>query len=91
MSVITPNRARVLLRAWRKSMAELRATLRRVRILRRSTRLLDQEEAQALLDVAYHDHRALQASLRALRASNIVKYSAVSPAAADRLKKDNCP
>lgn len=80
----TPTRHRAERRAWRTGMQDLRAEMRAIRALRATGKVLDAEEAQGRLDVAWQVHRRLQERLRMIRSVKVEAYSHLSPTAAKR-------
>ena len=81
--VITPHRARLERKAIRERLAELRRDLATIRILRRGT-LIEREEAESMLVMAYWKRESLRSHRRWLRSVRIEKGSAWSPAACAR-------
>lgn len=89
MPVMTPTTLRKRWAAWHVAMRDLRAELRTVRALRATGRLLDTEEADGRLDVAWSVHNVLRMECRRLRSTVAVKYSHISSAAAARAERRN--
>ena len=81
---ITPTRARRERKYFKEEFAWLRSELRAVRALRKTGRILDAEEAEGRLNMAWHAHNALIARRRAILALPVVLNAHISLAAAER-------
>lgn len=86
MALMTPTTHKKAMKAWVECMRNLRNEVRRARMLRTTGRVIDREDAEGILIMAWHEHKHLQAKLRALNTADIQKFSHVSPAAAARLQ-----
>ena len=86
---MTPTTLRKRWAAWHVAMRTLRAEVGATRALRATGRLLDAEDAEGALAMAWHYHNVLRAECRLLRETVAVKYSHLSPAAAVRAERRN--
>jgi len=83
-TVITPHRAQAMARAIRAEYAEARALLRAARAFRASGSVLDREEADGCITLAWLARGRARAACAALRTATVERYSAMSPAARAR-------
>lgn len=83
--VITPHRAQAMAKAIRAEYAEARSLLRAARAFRMSGSVLGREDADGCLTLAWLARGRARVLRAALRSATVERYSAMSPAARDRV------
>lgn len=76
--VITPSWARAERRLIRSDFAELHADVHRARALRATGRILDAEDAEAILTMVWARHHGLRRRIKWLRTAKVEKYANLS-------------